>query len=63
MTDCKFGPDHPEFVLRLFPDGTVDLSVCWDSTNVRDIAKELRQVAAQLDNLPDDADAIGVMPL
>lgn len=47
----------------MFPTGVVDLSVCWDSTNVREIAKELREVADGLDELPEDYEAMGVMPL
>lgn len=63
MPDCPFGPDHPEFVLTKYPDGTADLSVCWNSTNVRDMAKELREVAAALDELPEDSQAVGGAPL
>lgn len=63
MNDCGQGDKHPAFVLTMFPTGVVDLSVCWDSTNVREIAKELREVADGLDELPEDYEAMGVMPL
>jgi hypothetical protein len=58
-----FGPDHPEFVLKAYPGGVIDLAVCWDSTNIREISEELRQVADRLDELPEDTEAVGVRPL
>lgn len=63
MKDCDQGDRHPAFVVTVFPNGVVDLSVCWDSTNVREIANELRQIAEGLDKLPEDHEARGVMPL
>lgn len=63
MAECPFGADHPEFRLTKYPDGVADLTVCWDSTNVREIARMLREMAAALDQLPEDATAIGVPEL
>lgn len=54
---------HEAFILRVWPDGTTDLSVCWDQTEVREIAKKLRQIAAALDVMPADTNGIGVQPL
>lgn len=63
MTHDHTDTRHEEFVLRVWPDGIVDLSVCWDQTNVREIANDLRKVAASLDSMPEDTNGIGVQPL
>lgn len=55
--------DCMPFVLRELPNGTLDLSVCWDQRNVRQIAKTLREVADGLDELPEDHSGVGVKPL
>lgn len=61
--DCPHGLNHPAFVLTRLPLGIISLEVCWDSITVREIAKELRRVAAELDELPEDHQAGGVVPL
>lgn len=63
MKDCGQGDRHPAFVVTYYPNGVCDLSVCWDSTNVREIATELRAIADGLDELPEDHEAKGVAPL
>lgn len=60
---CQFGPDHPEFVLTVYPNGICEMEVCWDSTNVRQMAEDMRIIAAGLDALPPDSQAVGVKPL
>lgn len=56
-------PAHDAFVLRGMPSGVIDLSVCWDQTDVRTIAGALRWVARELDALPEDFSAEGIAPL
>jgi hypothetical protein len=60
---CPYGADHPEFVLTMYPQGITDLSACWDSTNIRKIAQDLREIADGLDELPADYEGRGVPPL
>lgn len=60
---CPFGPSHPEFVVTMLPNGICDLAACWDSTDVRKISKDLRELADTLDEMPEDYQAVGVRPL
>lgn len=52
-----------KYVIRKLASGHIDLSVCWDQANIRDIAAELREIADSLDEMPADTTGIGVKPL
>lgn len=56
-------PDHEVFQLTAYPDGVIDLAVCWEQIDGPGVAKALREIADGLDHLPPGARADGVAPL
>jgi hypothetical protein len=55
--------DHELFAVRAFPDGYVDVAVCWDEMTVEGVVKALRTIADGLEKMPPGTTAVGVVPL
>lgn len=64
MSEHEHDPVNcPRYVLTARSGGIIELDVCWNQANVRQIAQELRELATGLDTLPEGTEGPGVVPL